>query len=575
MKFILQFLKPFKLPIIIAYSLTLIELTAELLFPLFLGLMIDQGIQPANMDSIIMWGGIMMVITCIAFIAGIINSYYSAHISTASAYNIRERLFEHIQHFSFAQLNKFPTSMLITRFTNDIRQIQQTIFMALRIMLKSPLMVIGSVIMSFIVNPRISIVFLIIVPVLTFFLLWVLNKGSVMFAKVQGRMDQVNRIIQENIAGMRVIKAFLRHDYENKRFSKTNQALRREAQTAFRFVEASMPILLFVMNLSLIFIIWYGNKQSIAGTVAVGDVVAIVNYALRTVMMMSMFTFIALAFSRAKASSERIEHILNEKVSIEDKDVLKKHRSINGKIDFQHVSFRYPNNKVDVLDNISFSIAPEEKVAILGATGSGKTTLFQLLPKLYYPSRGEIFIDDRPIEMYSVEQLRNEIGYVTQTPLLFTGTISENITFGNEHATKEQIMQAAQDAQIHDSIMTFSDGYDTIVGQKGVNLSGGQKQRISIARALIRKPKILMLDDSTSALDMTTESHLLDALHTYHCTTLIITQKVSTAQRADRILLLDQGQVLHIGTHDELLKSSHLYQQIVTSQSQKESSYVE
>lgn len=577
MKTILHFLSPFKLHIIIAYTLTLVELAAELLFPFFLGLMIDQGIIPANMDNIMMWGGIMIGLTMITFGAGIINSYYSSHISTASSYNIREKLFEHIQRFSFEQLSKFPTSMLITRFTNDIRQIQNTIFMALRIMIKAPLMVIGSVIMSFIINPRISVIFLIIVPVLILFLYWVLLKGSAMFSKVQDRMDQVNQIIQENIAGMRMIKAFLRQDYENNRFTNTNRQLQRETQTAFRFVEASMPILLFVMNLSLIFILWYGNKQSIAGTTAVGDVVAIVNYALRTVMAISMFTFIALAFSRAKASSERIEKILLEEIVPENQNAKleEKEKQLQGKITCNQVSFRYPNSQVNILEDISFSVNPEEKLAILGATGSGKTTLFQLFPRLYHPTNGNITIDEAPIDTYPVELLRKEIGYVSQIPLLFTGTITENITFGHEHATKSDIIQAAKDAQIHDSIMSFPDGYDTVVGQKGVNLSGGQKQRISIARALIRKPKILMLDDSTSALDMATENRLLDALESYHCTTLIITQKIATAQRADRILLLEQGRVLQIGTHDELLEGSDLYNEIVTSQSQKELSNVE
>lgn len=574
MKTILQFLKPFKLPIIIAYTLTLVELAAELMFPLFLGLMIDQGIIHNNMDNVIMWGTIMVIITCISFISGIFNSYYAGHISTASAYNIRAKLFDHIQRFSFEQLSKFPTSMLITRFTNDIRQIQNTIFMALRIMLKAPLMVIGSVIMAFIINPQISLIFLFTVPILIIFLYWVLVKGSAMFSIVQNRMDQVNRIIQENIAGMRIIKAFLRRDHENERFSKTNRILQQETRSAFRFVEASMPILLFAMNLSLIFILWLGHKQSVAGTVAVGDVVAIVNYALRTVMMISMFTFIALAFSRAKASSERIELILNEKVISENKNPQISEKQVQGKVSFKHVTFHYPNSNIPVLEDISFALAPEEKLAILGATGSGKTTLFQLLPRLYQPNHGDILLDDRPIASYPIQQLRQEIGYVSQSPLLFTGTIRENITFGHEFASEDAIIQAAKDAQIHDAISLFPDGYDTIVGQKGVNLSGGQKQRISIARALIRKPKILMLDDSTSALDMATESKLLDALELYHCTTLIITQKITTAQRADRILLLDQGKILQIGTHNTLLKTSDLYRKIVTSQAQEEFSNV-
>lgn len=574
MKTIFTFLKPFKLHIIIAYTLTLVELAAELSFPLFLGLMIDQGVIPQNTNNIMMWGGIMLAVTIISFIAGIINSYYAAHVSTASAYNIRETLFNHIQQFTFEQLNKFPTSMLITRFTNDIRQIQQTLFMALRIMAKAPLMVFGSVIMALVINPRIALIFLFVVPVLIAFLYWVLVKGSAMFSNVQHRVDEVNRVIQENIAGMRVIKAFLRRNYEMERFSKTNEALQTETRFAFRFVESSMPILLFIMNMTLVFILWFGHKQSLAGTVAVGDVVAIVNYALRTVMMISMFTFIALAFSRAKASSERIEHILQEKVGDEHITSEKTHQPITGSIAFHNVTFHYPNGATAMLENISFSVNQQETLAIIGATGSGKTTLFQLLPRLYQPTSGAITIDNNNIQTYPIEQIRANIGYVSQTPLLFSGTIRDNITFGYEAATDDQVVQAAKDAQIHETIMDFTNKYDTVVGQKGVNLSGGQKQRISIARALIRKPSILMLDDSTSALDMTTEAQLLQAIDSYNNTMLIITQKISTAKRADRILLLDHGRVKHIGTHDELIETSDLYKKIIVSQAQKEVSNV-
>lgn len=574
MKTILSFLKPYKLPIIIAYSLTFIELITDLLFPIFLGIMINEGILTNNRENLIIWGSIMIGITIFTFVAGIINSYFSSHVSISFAYDIREKLFKKIQNFTFEKLTVYPTSTLVTRFTNDVRQIQNTIFMSLRIMVRAPLLVIGSVIMALIVNVKISLIFLIIVPLLVAFLYWVLIKGSHMFNKVQESVDYVNRVIQENIAGMRIIKAFVRRDFENARFKKSNEQLAKETKDTFRFVEASMPILLFIMNISLIFILWLGNKQTIAGTTNVGDVVAIVNYALRTVMAISMFTFIALAFSRAKASAERLEQILFEDTT---SDTIKGYgqKVVYGKIQFKDVSFTYPGESVPVIENISFSIHPGERLAVIGATGSGKTTLFQLIPKLYEPQKGQIFIDDYPLSDYHIEELRNSIGYVPQSPLLFTGTIAENIKFGKEDATDAEVMQAAKDAQIHETIEDFPDKYETIVGQRGVNLSGGQKQRISIARALIRKPKILMFDDSTSALDLTTESYLLDALHKYDCSTLMITQKISTAKQSDRILLIDEGKILAIGMHDELLKTSDLYQKIVESQFEKELPYVQ
>lgn len=574
MKTILSFLKPYKLPIIIAYSLTFIELITDLLFPIFLGIIINEGILTNNPENLIMWGSIMLGITIFTFVAGIINSYFSSHVSISFAYDIREKLFKKIQNFTFEKLTLYPTSTLVTRFTNDVRQIQNTIFMSLRIMVRAPLLVIGSVIMALIVNVKISLIFLIIVPLLVAFLYCVLIKGSHMFNKVQESVDYVNRIIQENIAGMRIIKAFVRRDFENARFKKSNEQLAKETKDTFRFVEASMPILLFIMNISLIFILWLGNKQTIAGTTNVGDVVAIVNYALRTVMAISMFTFIALAFSRAKASAERLEQILLEDTA---SDTIKEYgqKVLHGKIQFKDVSFTYPGESVPVIENISFSIHPGERLAVIGATGSGKTTLFQLIPKLYEPQKGQIFIDDYPLSDYHIEELRNSIGYVPQSPLLFTGTIAENIKFGKEDATDAEVMQAAIDAQIHETIEGFPEKYETNVGQRGVNLSGGQKQRISIARALIRKPKILMFDDSTSALDLTTESYLLDALHKYDCSTLMITQKISTAKQSDRILLIDEGKILAIGMHDELLKTSDLYQKIVESQFEKELPYVQ
>lgn len=574
MKNTLRFLKPYQLQIYFALGLTLLELVAELLFPLFLGIIINKGMMAGSMEDIVFWGSIMIGITIITFVTGLINSYYSSHISAAYAYDIREKLFDKIQYLPFDRLSIFPTSLLVTNFTNDVRQVQNTIFMGLRIMAKAPLMVIGGVVMSFVVNAKLAMIFLVTVPLLFFFLLWVLKKGTRMFKKVQRSVDKVNRVIQENIAGMRIIKAFVRRDFEKDRFTKANRALSTESQTAFRFMEASMPILLFIMNLSLLFILWFGNIQSIAGTTSVGDVVAIVNYALRVAMAISMFTFILLAYSRAKASAERLDVILNEEAAGE---ATTSHTGVTlqaGKIEFKNVSFSYPSNDIPILENMSFTIQPHEKIAVIGATGSGKTTLFQLLPRLYSPTNGNILLDDEPITHFLAHHLRDSIGYVPQSPLLFTGTIADNIKFGKEDATTEEVVQAAKAAQIHGTIEGFNNKYETLVGQKGVNLSGGQKQRISIARALIRRPRLLMFDDSTSALDATTEAKLLAAVNDYACTTLIITQKITTAKQTDRILLIDDGKLLATGSHEELLSTSELYAQIVASQSQQEVQYV-
>lgn len=566
-----SFLKPYKLPIIIAYAMMLIELAVELLLPFFLGLMINQGVMNQDLNNIIMWGSIMIGLSLVALAAGIFNSFYSAHVSFAFGYDIRQKLFGKIQSFSFKNLNQYPTSGLVTRFTNDVRQIQNTVFMGLRIMAKAPLTVLGGVIMAFVVNARLALIFLITVPLLILFLFWVMKIAGRMFSKVQRNVDGVNRVMQENLAGMRLIKAFVRRNHEENRFIESNSNLANSTKTAFRFVESSMPMLLFVMNLSLIFIIWLGNMQAVAGQTSVGEVVTIVNYALRVSMSISMFSFIIMALSRTKASVGRLDEVLTLDVGILDHPNAQPAQTIgNGQVEYERVTFAYPGADEPTLKDIFFTAEPGEKLAIIGATGSGKTSLFQLLPRLYDTSGGEIRIDGKPITSYTLEQLRGGIGYVPQSPLLFTGTITDNIAWGKKHATSEDIIRAAKDAQIHDTIMELPDQYETRVGQKGVNLSGGQKQRVSIARALIRHPKILMLDDSTSALDLATESRLLEAVQEYHCTTLIVTQKISTASEADRILLMDDGEILAAGTHNQLVEASDLYRRIVESQFGKE-----
>lgn len=575
MKKVLSFLKPYTITIIIAYTLTFIELTIELLLPFFLGLMINEGIVNKNLSNIVMWGSIMVGLAFLSFISGILNSFYSSHTSNRFAYDIREKLFAKVQAFSFKNLDEYPTSALITRFTNDVKQVRDTIFMGLRIMTRAPLMIIGGVMMAFIVNFKLSMIFLITVPLLVTFVLGVLRTASRLFQTVQRKLDMVNRIMQENLSGMRLIKAFLRRDYEENRFTEANEDLANMTRKTFRFVETSMPILLFVMNLSLIFILWYGNIQSVASEIAVGDVVAIINYALRISMAISMLTFITMSFSRMKASSERLREVLDVDIDLVDhEDADQTLRLSQGKIQFKNVSFAYHRSKRNILNNLSFTVEPYEKLAIIGTTGSGKTTLFQLIPRLYDAQEGEILLDDQPITNYRLEKLRNSIGYVPQSPLLFSGTVRENIAWGKNDATMDEIIDAAKAAQIHSLIMQLPKHYETHISQRGVNLSGGQKQRISIARALVRQPKILMFDDSTSALDLATESRLLQALENYNCTILMITQKISTAMNADRILLMDHGKILAFGTHQQLMQQSDLYYRIVESQFGKEISYV-
>jgi len=569
---VFSFIKPYRFHAILAFSFMLMEIAVELLLPLFLGLMIDQGVIQSDMSQIIFWGSLMIGLSLFAFIIGILNSFYSSHVSMSFAYDLRQGLFEKVQRFSFESLSKFPSSSLVTRFTNDIRQIQTTVFMILRIMAKAPLLVFGGIAMSFIVNPRLASIFLIIVPIVLLFLGWVMKKAGKMFLNVQESVDRVNRVMQENLSGIRLIKAFTRTHFEKGRFSQANQTLADTSRRTFRFIEASFPILFLIMNMSIIFILWFGSAESIAGQTEVGEVVTIVNYALRVSMSLSMFSFIIMLLSRTKASADRVAEVLTIEEN-SDSDQQTERPIQNGSVAFENVTFTYPGAAEKVLDSISFTVPAGKKLAIIGATGSGKTTAFQLLPRLYHPDQGTIYIDQEPIVSYPIDTLRKSIGYVPQSPLLFSGSIRENIAWGKKGATLDEVKQAAKDAQIHDTITNLTDEYETRVGQRGVNLSGGQKQRISIARALIRNPKILMLDDSTSALDLQTEAKLLEAIQTYQCTTFMITQKISTAQQADHILLFDEGRILAGGTHEELLQTSALYHEIVNSQMGKEYEY--
>lgn len=564
---IFSFVKPYRIPIVAALSLMLVELAVELVQPLLMAKIIDEGIVGRDLDTVIKWGGVMLAISFLAFASGITNSFIAAHAGQSFGYDLREKLFAKIQAFSFTNFSNFPSSSLITRITNDVTQLQNTFFMSLRIALRAPLLVIGGIVMAMVVHVKLSLAFVIIIPPLLIFLIWIMTKAAGLFKSVQKRLDKVNGVMRENLVGMRLIKAFARGGYEGTRFEAANNNLKDKTVFALRVTEVTIPVLLLFMNMSVIAVLWFGKIEVQTGEVSVGEVVAIVNYSARITAAFSMFSWIIMVFSRARASAERVTDVLNEDIDLEDTmESSKEHWITKGKIEFDKVSFQFPSTNIPIIQNLSFSIDPGETVAVLGATGAGKTSMFQLIPRLYDVTEGEIRIDGRRIKDFKLKSLREGIGYVPQEAMLFTGSIKENLAWGKKNATDEEMVKAASDAQIHETIEKLPARYDTLLGQKGVNLSGGQKQRLSIARALIKNPRILLLDDSTSALDLKTEAKLLDSLSKYKCTTVIITQKISTAKEADKILLLEDGSLIGSGDHEYLLKHSLLYQTIYESQ---------
>lgn len=569
MKVIFSYVKPYKWTAVIALCLMLMELFVELIQPLIMAKIIDDGVRAQNQQMIIQWGAVLLILSFIAFLAGVINSYFSSHTAQSFAFDLRNALFEKIQSFTLATYQKFSTASLITRLTNDVTQVQTVLFMSLRIMLRAPLAVVGSIIMAFVVNAKLALFLVIGAPIIFVFLIFMVAKGVSHFGKVQKRVDRLNRVLQENLQAMRLVKAYLRGKYEASRFEQVASHLKVDTVKALRTMEYIMPVLLFVMNMSLLAVLWFGTKQVATGTAPLGDIVAIVNYAMRITGSFSMFAFIIIFYARAKASAERMTEVLavdNEVESTSSSIVGASSDMKLGELVFHNVSFQYPGTDATVLSNVSFQVKSGEKLAIMGATGAGKSTLLQLIPRFYDVTEGQIYVEGKDVQQWDLQELRDIIGYVPQQSLLFTGSIADNVRWGDTKAEMDEVLNATMQAQIHASVEDFPSGYDTRVGQKGVNLSGGQKQRLSIARALLRKGHILMLDDSTSALDVKTEQALWDALSEESATMLVVTQKVRTAKGADHILLIDEGKVVAYGSHEALLQTSELYQKIAISQ---------
>lgn len=574
MKQYIKYIKPYLFSFIVGPLLMITEVIGEVLLPYFMSKIINEGVAQKNISYIISIGLVMIVTAFFMMAGGIGGAYFGAKGSISFAADLRMDVFKKIQKFSFANIDKFSTGSLVTRLTNDITQMQNMVNMALRMMLRAPGMLIGAVIMAFAMNAKLAAIILVVVPLLALALYFIIRVGFPRFTIMQKKLDLVNSGIQEALTNVRVIKSFVRGSYEEKKFSKANEDLKESSLKAFKVVILQMPIMTLAMNITIIAVVWFGGNQVIAGEMQVGDLTAFTTYVTQILMSLMMLAMILLQSSRAIVSARRVSEVLNAEIDLTDEQAKKKDKIVeNGKIEFKNVSFRYyKENKEYVLENINFTAQQGETIGIIGSTGCGKTSLVQLIPRLYDADEGEVLVDNVNVKEYSLENLRNGVGMVLQKNVLFSGTILENLEWGDEEASEEMVQSAAKAAQADGFVKSFTNGYETELGQGGVNVSGGQKQRLCIARALLKNPKILILDDSTSAVDTATEAKIRESFSgsLKNTTKIIIAQRISSVMEANKIIVMDEGKIVGMGTHKELLENCETYQEIYYSQMDKE-----
>ncbi|OUC09179.1 multidrug ABC transporter ATP-binding protein, partial [Litorilinea aerophila] len=511
---------------------------------------------------------LMVGLALVGAVGGVGNTFLAVRIAHRSGADLRDALFARVLDFSFGNLDRLETGQLVTRLTNDVTQVQEVVLILVRILVRAPLLLVGSLIMGVLTSPRLALLLLALSPFILGLLFWVIARAHPLFAAVQERLDRVNTVMQENLAGVRVVKAFVRSAYEQTRFGQANDALRDQTIQAMQLMALVMPLMMLFVNLGVVGVIWFGGRMVVGGQLAVGQIIAFVNYLLQALFSLMMVGMLLVRVSRAAASADRIVEVLHSQPDIQDRPDAGDLAQVQGQICFEDVTFSYNGQAQPVLQEIRFSASPGETVAILGATGSGKSSLVHLIPRFYDVKAGRVLVDGVDVRQVRQASLRRHISVALQEAVLFTGTIRDNIRYGCPDASEEEVIAAAKAAQIHDFIVQLPEGYDTRVGQRGVNLSGGQKQRIAIARALIRRPAILILDDSTSAVDVETEACIQEALASAMAnhTRIIIAQRISSVVAADKIIVLDNGRICGMGTHQEPLATNPNYQEIYTSQ---------
>jgi len=547
----------------------ILEVVMDLMQPRLLQRIVDNGIAAGDAGVIRSTGLLMLGAALLGVIGGVGCTIFSSIASQNFGRDLRAALFEKTQSLSFRNLDRLPTGTLITRITNDVTQLQTFVQMLLRMFVRSPMLIVGSLVMALSINIRLTVILAVSVPLLLIFVFFLVRFSLPLFAGVQKRLDRVNGRLQENLNGIRVVKAFVRSDYEEERFGEVNRDYTEIMTRGMRIMALNMPVMTLILNVSVVAVLWYGGALNRSGELAVGELVAYINYVTQLLFSMLAVGMILTFVSRAKASADRVNEVFDERPDIENPAESRPLSGIGGRIDFEQVSFGYGEQGSELaLKDISFRLLPGQTLGILGATGSGKTSLVSLIPRLYDPRSGSVRIDGVRVSELELSALREKVGVVLQEANLFSGTIAENIRFGRPDASEEEVRRAASAAQAHEFIERMPDGYETLLGQKGVNLSGGQKQRIAIARALLMRPSVLILDDSTSAVDLTTEARIRTALEREMAgtTKLIIAQRVSAVRGADLILVMDRGQIAALGTHEELMERSDIYRDIRRSQ---------
>ncbi len=575
-----KYVIPYKSAFILGPIFMIVEVLGEIILPKLMSMIINYGcgqdvtVAAKGPAYIIGIGAAMIGTALLMMMGGVLGAYFAVKASVNFAGDLRRDVFAKVQKFSFANIEKFSTGSLVTRLTNDITNIQNVLSMGLRMLLRAPGMLIGGLIMAFLMNAKLALVFCVVIPVLIIALAFVMKTAFPRFDVMQTKIDGLNSRIQENITNQRVVKSFVRDDFEKETFDRANNELKDKTLRAMKVVILTMPIMTLAMNLTVMAVVWFGGQQILIGDMPVGNLTAFTTYVTQILMSLMMVSMIMIQGSRAMASSHRILEVLDTDIDLNDDNASEKDRLVtSGEIEFKNVCFRYyKKHKKNVLQNINFTAKPGEVVGIIGSTGSGKSSLVQLIPRLYDCDEGEVLVDGVNVKEYSLNHLRDGVAMVLQKNTLFSGSIMENLRWGDEEATDEQVKEAAKAAQADGFVSEFADGYDRELGQGGVNVSGGQKQRLCIARALLRKPKILILDDSTSAVDTATEAQIRKSFSTTlkDTTKLIIAQRISSVEDADRILVMDEGQIVGQGTHKELLESCETYQEIYYSQRSKE-----